>query len=746
MSKWTKILLAFEVIVLGLSVLANGYLFASYQAAKESAKSIVAMDAIGAAYRSSAIQPNITIVATSTAGGIFVPDVDNEVDIGTTSLRFRNGNFSGTVTAGFFSGNGSGLTGVIASGGASGTVGFGSAGQFPYYATATNTLTPTSAIFISPRQFIGIGTTTPSSPLQVTTRDPAISTVGRFGDTSATSNIVLRVQNAYGGMLFGVGNGPDAGITGASTGDTIFGANDGTNILFGNASTGGFYVIITSSSRMGVASTTPIDTLGVQGGLQVVGTGVTTTNLFVSGITNFGAITFSNATGTNLNISGLSNLGNTTITNVTTTNLNVSGKTNLANTTITNATSTNLNISSLANLSLLTFGSATGTNLNITGLTNLGATIISSSTITNLNATNVTSSLFIFTSATGTNINITGLTNLANTVITNVTSTNLNISGLTNLANTTITNVTSTNLSVSGISGLQGLTFTTAVGTSVTSTNLNISGVTNLGSTKITSSTITNLNSTNVTTSLLIFTSATGTNINITGLTNLASTIISNGTSTNFSVSGLTGIGLLTFSSATGTNLNLSGVTSLANTTITNVTSTNLSVSGLTGLQGFTFTTANGTSITSTNAFFSNASSTNATTTNQYVSGQLTAEIQHTFIISSSSINATLGSSGAGSTTRPLGIALLRVRTFNQFSCFTTSSKGGNFATATVRIGDGTRWANNIQATTSLNSLSPVPFTTLTTNTVYAKGLAATIEFGNIVGSYDWINCTFSDW
>lgn len=78
----------------------------------------------------------------------------------TASSTFANGI---NLSAGCFSVNGT----CVGSGGGSGTVNSGTAGQFPYYASASTALTATSTLFVSTASRIGIGTTTPNNLIQV---------------------------------------------------------------------------------------------------------------------------------------------------------------------------------------------------------------------------------------------------------------------------------------------------------------------------------------------------------------------------------------------------------------------------------------------------------------------------------------------------------------------------------------------------------------------------------------------------
>lgn len=178
---------------------------------------------------------------------------------------------------------------------------------------------------------------------------------------------------AAGGIVSGV-FGPTAGRFGVGTTTPIASlsvlasSTNGNNPIVEIASSSNTsYFRILANGRAGFNSSTPIDTVGIQGGLQVVG-GVTSTNLSVSGLTGLAGFTYTNATGTNENVSGLLSFGNANGTSVTTTNLYISGLTNLSNTTISNVTSTNLSVSGLTGLQGLTFTTAVGTSVTTTNL------------------------------------------------------------------------------------------------------------------------------------------------------------------------------------------------------------------------------------------------------------------------------------------------------------------------------------------------------------------------------------------
>ena len=132
------------------------------------------------------------------------------------------------------------------------------------------------------------------------------------------------------------------------------------------------------------------------GGQDAVFGSVTTTNLYVSALTNLGgALTFTTANGTSITSTNAF-FTNVSSTNATTTNLNVSGVTNLGNTTITSVTSTNLFVSGLTNL-LKT--PSTPTQTSTYKMTAAGTTLLrqdATSTI-NFSVSNATPTMYAYT-------------------------------------------------------------------------------------------------------------------------------------------------------------------------------------------------------------------------------------------------------------------------------------------------------------------------------------------------------------
>lgn len=139
--------------------------------------------------------------------------------------------------------------------------------------------------------------------------------------TGTDPEVVIGYSNFTGSSLNYPRNAADISIlvpyTGALQGLDMgaFGVSS-TYLTTNNATTTNLNVSsLANILKLGINSSSPIDTLGVQGGLQVVGTGVTSTNMFVSGL-----LSYLNANGTSLTSTNAF-FTNVSSTNATTTNL-----------------------------------------------------------------------------------------------------------------------------------------------------------------------------------------------------------------------------------------------------------------------------------------------------------------------------------------------------------------------------------------------------------------------------------------
>lgn len=105
------------------------------------------------------------------------------------------------------------------------------------------------------------------------------------------------------------------------------------------------------------------------------------------------------------------------------------------------------------------------------------------------------------------------------------------------------------------------------------------------------------------------------------------------------------------------------------------------------------------------------------------------------FTIASSSLVLT------ASNTIPIGFAMNN-QTWGSYGCFTTST-GGTLATGTVRFGNGVAtWMTAIQATSSKAGVL-TPITTVSSNNTFSAGAQRWVQIGNIVGTFDYISCSY---
>ncbi|MCP4583169.1 MAG: formylglycine-generating enzyme family protein, partial [candidate division Zixibacteria bacterium] len=168
--------------------------------------------------------------ATSTGGNYFAFKASTTMDTTRSWTLPTTAGVSGNALVVDTAGN---LTWSTPSG-TGGTIGTASAiGQIPYYAAADNALTPTSTIFISTTEKVGIGTTTPLSRLSVLGNifmdgpDRYIN----FGATTSTgvsgyglrdNSGIMEYRDANGGW-YGMGTieGGNISITSADNGDML---------------------------------------------------------------------------------------------------------------------------------------------------------------------------------------------------------------------------------------------------------------------------------------------------------------------------------------------------------------------------------------------------------------------------------------------------------------------------------------------------------------------------------------------
>lgn len=196
-------------------------------------------------------------------------DSSGNLGIGTTSpgSLLSVGNTAGinftTATSTFATGSGINLTGgcfavggVCLSNTASGIVGTGTTGQFPYYAANGTTLTATSSIFLATSGNVGIGTTTPTANLVVN------GTTGQnlFQIASSTNQSVFLVdQNGNVGIGTSTPTFP-LSITSTAARQFMIGydtadafslavGSNGNTVIRGQGSVGGFTFSINGTNK-----------------------------------------------------------------------------------------------------------------------------------------------------------------------------------------------------------------------------------------------------------------------------------------------------------------------------------------------------------------------------------------------------------------------------------------------------------------------------------------------------------------
>lgn len=148
----------------------------------------------------------------------------------------------GSGNAGAAGGTGGLVISVYTTGISNGSLGSGITGQIPYYSAAGTNLSATSSLFINTNSRIGVGTTTPSSLLNIAGAAAKLT----LTDTSAGANLKHWFTQSTGG-LFKIGTTSDALIETNSVPFSISSTGFGTTTLSGLTISGS----ATSTSNVG---------------------------------------------------------------------------------------------------------------------------------------------------------------------------------------------------------------------------------------------------------------------------------------------------------------------------------------------------------------------------------------------------------------------------------------------------------------------------------------------------------------
>jgi hypothetical protein len=218
---------------------------------------------------------------------LYSPSITGGVSVSGTAT-FANGI---TITGGCYKlADGTCLT----SGSGSGTVGSGTLGQIPYYASAGSALTATSSIYLATTTFVGVGTTSPTDKLHVQwdhNERTRIVVENALDDTTAGAFFSAKSANSE--LLFGAL--PDAYQNGLShfagravliSGITLMNLLDTAGLDLVAATTTGdirFYsggwattnerVRIDSSGKLGIGTTSPDLQLSIGAGGGIIAKG-----------------------------------------------------------------------------------------------------------------------------------------------------------------------------------------------------------------------------------------------------------------------------------------------------------------------------------------------------------------------------------------------------------------------------------------------------------------------------------------
>lgn len=205
---------AFDILSTGLVGIGSTTPWAQLAASSSSAFPAFAVEQLGSG--ASAIFKGGNVgVGTTSPGTLFAIQGIANFTTGTTTWAASGGvNFIGTIGCPIA------ISGVCLSTGG-GTIGSGTTGQFPYYASAGTTLTATSSLFLASSGSIGIGTTSPAAQLAIqglyNIFSPIFSIFGSTVSQSQAVGYLIVGGGGGGGHDFGSGGGAGGLLQGTTT-------------------------------------------------------------------------------------------------------------------------------------------------------------------------------------------------------------------------------------------------------------------------------------------------------------------------------------------------------------------------------------------------------------------------------------------------------------------------------------------------------------------------------------------------
>ncbi|MFZ1075016.1 MAG: helix-turn-helix domain-containing protein, partial [Minisyncoccia bacterium] len=220
---------------------------------------------------------NLTVRNGTFIGGTFNGSniATNEFTVnGIATSTFANGI---NISSGCFAVNGV----CIGSGTGSGTVGSGAAGEFAYYAADGTILSATSSLFIASTSNIGIGTANPMNALDIANGG------GLHIAAGVPASSAMALYNNAGTLMW---NG-----VALSTGSSISGTQNYIPVFTGANSLGNS-VLYQAVNNLGIGTTSPSQTLSVQGNGLFSGN-LSVANFMATGTAAVNTLTLANALG-----------------------------------------------------------------------------------------------------------------------------------------------------------------------------------------------------------------------------------------------------------------------------------------------------------------------------------------------------------------------------------------------------------------------------------------------------------------